>query len=415
MGTRAASGGLGVCFGIGGPGILNMVTALAGAGADRSAVLAISGEVPRTWEGTGGFQDASGAAIDDVDALKPVTDLSMSVSAPAVVPHHLRHAITHALVRRTAVHLSVPLDVLKADIDAPLTSVPDALVDARFVDEDAFAKLVEQTSGPDAASNVVVLVGPGVLHAGATRALTSFAERFDIPVATTLSGKGAIPEDHRLALGVFGYGGSRWAIDAIRSDEVEILLVIGSGLSQRDTMQWDPRMLPSCALVHVERDPMLLGRTWPSDVPVVGDAGTVLTRLAHLDGDKAAGLEAGRATRQAFLERIRGSRPRVYGESDTHSDAVPMHPARVVSELRGAFPDDGVLCVDSGAHRAWFAEYWVVRVAGTHLSLTNLAPMGGAIPLGIGAKLARPDQPLMVVDGRRLHAHARNGAAHRSA
>ena len=330
---------------------------------------------------------------------KPVTDLSMSVSAPAVVPHHLRHAITHALVRRKPVHLSVPLDVLKADIDAPLTSVPDVLVDARFVDEDAFATLVEQTSGPDAASNMVVLVGPGVLHAGATRALTSFAERFDIPVATTLSGKGAIPEDHRLALGVFGYGGSRWAIDAIRSDEVEILLVIGSGLSQRDTMQWDPRMLPSRALVHVERDPMLLGRTWPSDVPVVGDAGTVLTRLAHLDGDKAVGLEAGRATRQAFLERIRGSGPRVYGESDTHSDAVPMHPARVVSELRGAFPDDGVLCVDSGAHRAWFAEYWVVRVAGTHLSLTNLAPMGGAIPLGIGAKLARPDQPLMVATG----------------
>jgi len=76
-----------------------------------------------------------------------------------------------------------------------------------------------------------------------------------------------------------------------------------------------------------------------------------------------------------------------------------MHPARVVAELRDAFPDDGVLCVDSGAHRAWFAEYWDVREPGTHFSLTNLGPMGGAIPLGIGAKLARPERPLMVATG----------------
>ena len=86
-------------------------------------------------------------------------------------------------------------------------------------------------------AKVVVLAGPGVLHAGGIDALRAFAERFDIPVATTLSGKGLIPDDHPLALGVFGYGGSRWAIDAIRSEETEVLLIIGSGLSQRDTMQ----------------------------------------------------------------------------------------------------------------------------------------------------------------------------------
>ncbi len=94
-----------------------------------------------------------------------------------------------------------------------------------------------------------------------------------------------------------------------------------------------------------------------------------------------------------------------------------MHPARVVSELRAAFPDDGVLCVDSGAHRAWFAEYWDIREPGTHFSLTNLGPMGGAIPLGIGAKLAKPERPLMVatgdgcmlMHGMELHTAAREG------
>ena len=395
-GYARASGGLGVCFGIGGPGILNMVTALAAAGADRSPVMAISGEVARSWEGMGGFQDASGAGIDDIDILRRVTGLSLSMSSRAVVPHHLRHAITHALSRRAPVHLSVPLDVQKAVIQTSWQSVPELVTSARYVDEDALNDAVNLL-GTSGNHNIVVLAGPGVLHAGGTEALKAFAERFDIPVATTLSGKGAIAEDHPLGLGVFGYGGSPWAIDAIRSDEVQVLLVIGSGLSQRDTMQWDPRMLPSKALIHVEADPLLIGRTWPSDVPVVGNAGSVLHHLAGLKN--AAALEAGRADRRVFLERIKSLGPRQYNVDDTHSDAVPMHPARVVAELRAAFPDDGVLCVDSGAHRAWFAEYWDVRQPGTHYSLSNFGPMGGAIPLGIGAKLARPERPLMVATG----------------
>lgn len=395
-GYARASGGLGVCFGIGGPGILNMTTALAAARADRTPVLAISGEVARSWEGMGGFQDASGAGIDDIDALKRITGLSLSVSSRAVVPHHLRHAITYAFARHSPVHLSVPVDVQKAEIASDWRPIPDSLRAPRFVDENALNAAVKLLN---AAKNqrIIVLAGPGVLHANGTEMLRSFVERFEIPVATTLSGKGSIPENHPLALGVFGYGGSHWAIDAIRSDETDILLVIGSGLSQRDTMQWDPTMLPSKALIHIDADPLTIGRTWPSEVAVVAHAGEALQRLAAIE--HAAGLESGRAERRAFLTQIRAQGPRQYNLEDTKSDVVPMHPARVVAELRAAYPDDGVLCVDSGAHRAWFAEYWDVREPGTHYSLTNLGPMGGAIPLGIGAKLARPERPLMVATG----------------
>jgi acetolactate synthase I/II/III large subunit len=395
-GYARASNGLGVCFGIGGPGVLNMTTALAAARADRTPVLAISGEVARSWEGMGGFQDASGAGIDDIDVLERVTGLSVSLSSRAVVPHHLRHAITYAFTRRSPVHLSVPVDVQKAEIDSAWKPVPDSLRSARFVDEGALGGAFDLLNGAGN-QKIIVLAGPGVLHARGIDALRAFAERFEIPVATTLSGKGLIPESHPLALGVFGYGGSRWAIDAIRSDETDILLVIGSGLSQRDTMQWDPKMLPSKALIHIDADPLLIGRTWAGEVAVVANAAEALQRLAVIKG--ATGLESGRPARREFLARVRAQGPDQYRPQDTKSDAVPMHPARVVAELRAAFPDDGVLCVDSGAHRAWFAEYWDVREPGTHFSLTNLGPMGGAIPLGIGAKLARPERPLMVATG----------------
>jgi acetolactate synthase-1/2/3 large subunit len=149
----------------------------------------------------------------------------------------------------------------------------------------------------------------------------------------------------------------------------------------------------------VERDASLLGRTWPTDVAIVGDAATVLERLGQLDGDDAAGLTAGRDTRRAFLASVRDAGPRFYREEDMRSDAAPMHPARVVTELCAAFPEEGALAVDSGAHRAWFAEYWTVRTPGAHLSLTNLGPMGGAVPLGVGARIGRPDRPLMIATG----------------
>lgn len=417
-GYARATGGLGVCFGIGGPGVLNMATALAAAKADRSPVLAISGEVPTTLEGMGGFQDASGAALDDIAALRTLTGLSESVSSAAVLPRHLRQAVTHALVLREPVHLSVPVDVQSAEIAGRWTPVPAALTAMRPVDEDALDQALSLLAGSRPLKNIVILAGRGVHGVAGAGVLLQVAERFELPVATTLAGKGVFPEDHPLALGVFGYGGSRWATEAVLSDEVEALVVMGSGLNERDTLHWDRKMLPSRALVHIDADPLAIGRTWPAEVPLVGDPGAVLERLLALGGREAAALDAGRDERRRFLAAVRASGPGRYGAEDRRSDAVPMHPARVVTELRAALPRDGVLAVDSGAHRAWFAEYWDAYTPGTHLSLANLAPMGGGLGLGIGAALARPQAPVLVatgdgcmlMHGMELHTAAREGA-----
>ena len=409
-GYARASGGLGVCFGIGGPGVLNMTTALAAARADRTPLLAISGEVARSWEGMGGFQDASGAGIDDIDVLKRITGLSLSVSSCAVVSHHLRHAITYAFTRRSPVHVSVPVDVQKAEIDSAWQPVPESLRWPRFVDESALDRAVGLLN---AARNqkIIVLAGPGVLHARGIDALRAFAERFDIPVATTLSGKGLIPESHPLALGVFGYGGSRWAIDAIRSDETDMLLVIGSGLSQRDTMQWDPKMLPSKALIQIDADPLIIGRTWAGEVAVVGNAGEALQRLAAIKD--AAGLEAGRAQRQAFLAQIRAQGPCQYRPEDTKSDAVPMHPARgrggTASRLsrrrcvvRGLGRTPGVVCRVLGCSRA-----------GYPLLADQPRPDGRSGPPRHRRKASPSRATADGCHGGRLHADARHGGAYR--
>ena len=160
-GYSRASGGLGVCFGIGGPGVLNMTTALAAASTDRSSVLAISGEVSRSWEGMGGFQDASHAGIDDIDILQRVTGLSLSMSSAAVVPRHLRHAINYAFTRRSPVHLSVPVDVQKAEIGEEWRTIPTSLLAAKFIDEQALAAAVGLLNNSET-RNIIVLAGQGV-------------------------------------------------------------------------------------------------------------------------------------------------------------------------------------------------------------------------------------------------------------
>jgi acetolactate synthase-1/2/3 large subunit len=400
-GYARASGRLGAAFGIGGPGIFNMVTALAAADADRSTVLAISGEVATDREGRGGFQDASGAALDDVSVLRPVTAESLGVSSPVLLDFDLRTAALTALRERSPIHLSIPLDVQRAEIDASWSKLPESAYSPAFLDAEATAAALAVFAGDRGgpAANVAILAGPGVGETDGADGLRRAAERFEIPVASTLGAKGILPEDHPLSLGVFGYGGSRWATQAILDPAVDVLIVIGSALSQRDTLNWDPKMLPSVELVHVDADPSLVGRTWAATVPVTASPRAFLERLTALDGPAAAGLEAGREARRAFLAEARGRGPRAYGEEDTTSDADPMHPARMIAEARAACPRETVLAVDSGAHRAWCSQYWTSYGDRDYLSLANLGPMGGAIPLGIGAKLARPERPVVVATG----------------
>jgi acetolactate synthase-1/2/3 large subunit len=402
-GFARAGGRFGACFAIGGPGVTNMVTAVAAARTDFSPVIVISGQVPTNWEGRGGFQDSSPAALDDATVLRPLTISSLMVENVHLVNHHLRASLTKMLAgSKGPVHLSLPTDIQQGEVHAPWIKLDDSLYAPRFVDRHCIERLWRLLVPPEPAAapvKIAILAGAGVEKSGGTRDLVTFAERFEIPVATTLRAKGVFPEDHRLSLGIFGYAGHRHAIDTILSDEVEVLLVLGSGLSQRDTLFWDRRMLPSRGLVQVDIDPQVIGRTWPASVPIVGDCGRALQVIMSYDYQLTQTLEDTNSRRRAWLEAIRASGPRHYEGENTASDAVPLHPARVIAELRRAMPRDTVLVVDSGAHRAFCGHYWQSYEPRSYISATNLGPMGWAIAAGIGAKAARPDKPLVVVTG----------------
>ena len=405
-GYAKASGRFGACFAIGGPGVTNMVTAAASARADSSPILIISGQVPTDWEGKGGFQDSSSAALNDIAILSPVALASLAIENIHLVHHHLRECFTRMLAgHQGPVHVSVPIDIQHSEVSAPWVPLDESVHHPRFADREGIERLWKTLLPADGtpAKRVAILAGAGVEKSEATDLLIDFAEQFEIPVATTLRAKGVFPENHRLSLGVFGYAGHRPAIDMLLSNapgaEVEVLLVLGSGLSQRDTMYWDTDMLPSRAMVHVDVDPTVLGRTWQSEAPVVGDCGEVLKRLLNADSGRRADLAASNSERAAWVESVISAGPRHYDLENTDSDAMPLHPARVVKELRKALPRAGVLVSDSGAHRAFCCHYWESYGPRSYFSAANIGPMGWAIPAAVGVQAALPEKRVATVTG----------------
>lgn len=399
-GYARASGKFGAVLCIGGPGLANTVTAVAAAQTDGSPLFVISGEAATALEGLGEFQDASDQSLDDVSLLKPSTRYSGSVDNPKNLAHLLRHALIRLRVEPNGpVHLSVPSDSQTATIDVVHQALEASVVHPRVLSLDAAqASLAHFIAGENGAPpmRVVILAGAGVEHAEASAALLKFAESWDIPVATTLRAKGQFPEDHPLSLGVFGYAGTHHSRAALLDTPPDLLLVLGSGLNERDSMHWTLRLAPKRALC-VNLNPMAMA-THLAAGNVQADVGSYLQWLeAHSDQIGAA-LNATRAARKAWITSIR-SQPRLQDPENCTSEAIPIHPARVVSDLRKALPRDGIVLIDSGAHRAFAGHYWQSYSPLTYISATNLGPMGWAVPAAVGVQCARPRQKVAVITG----------------
>ena len=402
-GYARASGRFGACLCIGGPGVTNTLTGAVAASTDNSPVLILSGQVPTNWEGRGGFQDSSPATLNDLAMLDPAVRKSLAVENIHLAAHHLRSALTAMLAApQGPVHLSLPTDVQRGDIATPWTPLDTTLYRPRVYDPVAMERALDilaPAGEGQAPHRVAILAGAGGEKSDCAGARLDFAERHALPVATPLRAKGVFPEDHPLSLGVFGYAGHRHAIEGLLSGGVEVLFVLGSGLSQRDTLFWDRRMLPSKGLIHVDIDPRVIGRTWPAEVSLCGDCGEILRLALAADSQRLGGLDGTIPERRQWLDGIRAAGPRCYDAQNQECADVPLHPARVLAALRRVMPRQGALVVDSGAHRAFCGHYWQAYAPRTYFSATNIGPMGWAIPAACGIKAARPDVPLAVVTG----------------
>jgi acetolactate synthase-1/2/3 large subunit len=396
-GYARVGGRFGICMCIGGPGAGNILPVAIAAMSDRSRVLFITGDVPTTLQGRGAFQDGSMEGTRDSAFMQMATNFSEEVELISQFPRQLAAAFrAMGGVPPGPVHLTIPTDLQKAELPADTVFPSPSAEPSRPVDLAALVRAANHVLAP--AKKIAILAGRGCVSSGAADQLRTFAEKYEVPVATTFAAKGVLPYNHPLCLGMFGYAGTNRAITTLLGNDLDVLLVLGSSMNLRDTLFWSRELASRTQIIQIDIDPTMLGRDYPVPHTIVGDCRTALQQLCDFADGPLKPLADSSPARRSWTSEI-NALPAHFDTKNQTSDATPIHPARLITEMRRALPRETILFVDSGAHRAYAGHYWESYGSGGVRSATNLGPMGWAIPAAIGGKLARPTAPVAVITG----------------
>lgn len=407
-GYARASRKFGVVVGISGPGTMNFVPAMAAAHADRIPVLYLAGGVSSRAEGKGAFQDATLGGIFETGVVKGLVENVVELKNKDNLQAEMRRA-TEGLnwMRRAQSFVGLPADVQYQEVS------PSLDVARKPYDHDAFnaCEVPVNRAALDAlceqyllaSKRVAFLIGSRGNDAETAKALREVAEKFRIPVATTLSGKGAFPEDHVLSLGVYGFAGHSRAVSTIHSDELDALVVFGCDMNQRDSLNWSEKFAARSDLIVFDDSFDAPATGHIAQRRIFSGIGATLRSLAGTDTVRRDGFQRVLAMRNAWVAEL--NRIPLYDHQfeqaavrGTDGDES-LYPGDVIKRLCELLPRDANMVVDSGAHRIFMAHYWLSSGIGNYFSSSTLAPMGWAIAAGIGIKLAAPERPCVVVTG----------------
>ena len=385
-----------------GPGSCNIPIAVACAFMDSSAFLAITANVPTSQFNRAPFQETyRHFQADFPSVLKPYVKRSWQPTRVDMLPTALRQAFATMLGGRPGpVQLDVPFNLFKepADgVDVPEPGDWRGGIDSRSGgDPDTVRRAFDLLRD---ARRPLLWVGHGVALSEAGAELSALARRLQIPVIFSPNGFGALDMTDPLALGFLGRNGAFSANEAART--CDVLLAVGVRFDDRSSSSWIPGYsfnIPPTRLIHVDLDVQEIGRNYPVHLGIVGDARTVLRQLLACAD---AGPAPDAAARRAWLADC-ATWQRQWEEflrPDAGSDAVPLHPRRVVEALRRVMPDDGIVVPDSGVHHNWVVQFWKARRPGTVLNTWGFSAMGFGVAGVLGAKLAAPDRPCVAVCG----------------
>lgn len=382
-----------------GPGLMNTAGAVASAMHDSAAVLVIAGAGSTHLLGKGGMQEMYYKGFEDaVSVFRPITKGAWMVVRPDTVIDVLNVAYKTAVAGRPGpVMVQVPFDVQLAPvepgphgIEAPRRRALSGRARPDAGSMRQVATLVERSERP-----VIVAGGGCRLSPGGAEALRSVAEQLRVPVATSLTAKGVLPEDHPLSLGCVGRSGTDVAAVATRS--ADLVIAVGARFSDNHTSNWRKGLIyefPQTHLVHVDADESEIGRNYPVDVGVVGDAAAFLDELGEVAkgiGQKwETWLEEVDDARQAWLAKIA---PVLSAPND------PIHPGRLSYEVGEALGTDGRVLVDVGDVIQYAEPYMTIRRPDAWFINAGMAEMSWASTGVLGAVAADPSRPAVVITG----------------
>ncbi|MQA04644.1 MAG: thiamine pyrophosphate-binding protein [Streptosporangiales bacterium] len=372
-----------------GPGVTNLVTGLAQAYRAYSPVLTLGGAVARPQVDRESFQE-----LDQQALLTPVTKRTFSVGLPENLARTMHAAFRTALAPRTGpVHVNLPRDVLAAPMDRPALPDPASYRPAARPYGDpacmpAAAELLANAQRP------LAVAGAGIKWGGRYAEALQLAETLGCPIAAAAGHGDAVPTDHPLAAGQVGPRGNVVASRLMR--EADVIVALGTRLGFNSTFFSTEHINPDAAIVHVELEPTAMGREFPFEVGIVGDAAAVAGQLTE-----ALGAHRPSAAVQAWTTQFQADRAALLQERDAAAmtDRNPLQPAQVFGALRRVLPRDAIVTLDAGTLCLQATDVLPYHTPPALLTPLDFGLVGFSFAAGLGAKLAAPGRPVVSLMG----------------
>jgi acetolactate synthase-1/2/3 large subunit len=383
-----------------GPGLTNATTAVANAALDSIPMVVIAGDVPTHYYGKHPHQEINlHADAAQWEIYRPFVKRAWRVDQPHLMAEILDKAFTLAESGRPGpVLVDVPMDVFSAEVE--VAQFDRVLSNTRSLakpslDEDVAVEIVQNLID---AERPVLYVGGGIVAADAATELAAFAEHLSLPVAHSLMGKGALPDDSPLVLGMTGFWGTKFVNETTRT--ADRILALGTRFAEADSSSWYPEYtfdIPATKLMQIDIDPAELGRNYPLEVGALADLKAALSVLLRV----ARRLAPDGVTRTELLAQIAENREAVKARNvqAQRSDAWPMRPERILAETRAVLPADAIITTDVGWNKNGVGQQFDILTPGTFLTPGGFATMGFGAPAAVGAKIAHPDRVVVSLVG----------------
>ncbi|HWK63902.1 MAG TPA: acetolactate synthase large subunit [Rhizobiaceae bacterium] len=368
----------GVCMATLGPGALNFSTGAAYAHLGAMPMILITGQKPIMTAKQARFQ-----IVDVVASMRPLTKMTRQIVSAPSIPSMIRDAFRVATEERPGpVHLELPEDIAgEMAPDAPV--VPIHPLDRPVAPAAALDRAVELILR---ARRPLIMIGAAGNRPRLVEALSAFVHRVRVPFFNTQMGKGAVHGGSNLYVGTAALSERDYVHEAI--DMADLIIAIG-----HDTVEKPPFLMKSEGgprVIHIGYSSASVEQVYHPDAEVIGDIGTTVTALADRLGGKLDPDPALLELRPRILERL---------NDRADEDRFPITPQRIVHDVRQVMPEDGIVCLDNGMYKIWFARNYRTHVANTLLLDNALATMGAGVPSAMMAAMLYPDRRVMAVCG----------------
>lgn len=377
QGMARTTGKVGVCFATSGPGVTNLLTAIADAKLDSIPLVAITGQVPLSAIGTDAFQE-----VDAYGLTIPITKHNFLIRSIDELFKIIPEAFKIALEGRPGpVLIDIPKNIQTQVIDLdefPVTN--NSFIIRKTTDITTIKSIADSIN---TAKKPILYAGGGIIGSGASENLLKLAKKSNIPVTLSLMGLSAFPSDDELNIGMLGMHGAVYTNYLM--NEADLIIALGIRFDDRATGKIEG-FCPNAKIIHIDIDPSEINKVKSTNISMVANVKNFLEELLPLIDD---------ASREDWIDMVKDFRtnyPLPYYDN-------PMHPANIIPFVASKVPEDTIIATDVGEHQMWTAQRYPFKIPRSFLTSGGLGTMGFGLPAAIGAAFANPDKLIITFSG----------------